>query len=403
MIKVYVYLFFMSLLTLSGCTDNGVLFRSSGYDIQKETGIYKIGQPYQIKGVTYTPQEDYSYSESGMASWYVGDSNHSITANGEKYDPNLMTAMHKTLPLPSLVRITNLENNNTAIVRVNDRGPFVNNRLMDVSQKTAEALEFTLTGTTMIRVDILPEESRRMKEELLRQNKVDTSDSQPNIPLNFNADLSQPLYAPGVSHQILYDGETTDLGEPVVLEEELKPIDLTKETQNVSTDRKDVGVNGETSAPNLQVLENPVIKNDIDTLKKNISQPISEVKLNDNPTSVTSSLSSAEQLIESAQKISSRSDKIKDDITEEKISKPVFYIQAGAFTNLQNADLFSKELGSYGKVDIYPKQIGSRNFHRVLIGPFETRADANQTLDKLNREGYSDFKIILEEKEKNDE
>lgn len=403
MIKVYVYLFFMSLLTLSGCTDNGVLFRSSGYDIQKETGIYKIGQPYQIKGVTYTPQEDYSYSESGMASWYVGDSNHSITANGEKYDPNLMTAMHKTLPLPSLVRITNLENNNTAIVRVNDRGPFVNNRLMDVSQKTAEALEFTLTGTTMIRVDILPEESRRMKEELLRQNKVDTSDSQPNIPLNFNADLNQPLYAPGVSHQILYDGETTDLGEPVVLEEELKPIDLTKETQNVSTDRKDVGVNGETSAPNLQVLENPVIKNDIDTLKKNISQPISEVKLNDNPTSVTSSLSSAEQLIESAQKISSRSDKIKDDITEEKISKPVFYIQAGAFTNLQNADLFSKELGSYGKVDIYPKQIGSRNFHRVLIGPFETRADANQTLDKLNREGYSDFKIILEEKEKNDE
>ncbi len=403
MIKVYVYLFFMSLLTLSGCTDNGVLFRSSGYDIQKETGIYKIGQPYQIKGVTYTPQEDYSYSESGMASWYVGDSNHSITANGEKYDPNLMTAMHKTLPLPSLVRITNLENNNTAIVRVNDRGPFVNNRLMDVSQKTAEALEFTLTGTTMIRVDILPEESRRMKEELLRQNKVDTSDSQPNIPLNFNADLSQPLYAPGVSHQILYDGETTDLGEPVVLEEELKPIDLTKETQNVSTDRKDVGVNGETSAPNLQVLENPVIKNDIDTLKKNISQPISEVKLNDNPTSVTSSLSSAEQLIESAQKISSRSDKIKDDITEEKISKPVFYIQTGSFTNLQNADLFSKELELYGKVDIYPKKIGGRNFHRVLIGPFETREDANQMLDKLNREGYSDFKIILEEKGNNDE
>ncbi len=402
MIKVYVYLF-LSVLILSGCTDNGVLFRSSGYDVQKETGIYKIGQPYQIKGVTYTPQEDYSYSESGMASWYVGDSNHSITANGEKYDPNLMTAMHKTLPLPSLVRITNLENNNTAIVRVNDRGPFVNNRLMDVSQKAAEALEFTVTGTTMIRVDILPEESRRMKEKLLRQNKVDTSDSQPHTPLNLNADLSQPLYLPSASHQILYDGKTTDLGEPVVLEEELKPIDLTQETQNMSIDKKDVDVNAESSTSNLQVLEDPVVKNDIDSLKKNISQPISEMKLNKNQTTMSSSLSSAEQLIVSAQKISSRSDKIKDDITEEKISKPVFYIQAGAFTNLQNADLFSKELQSYGKVGVYPKQIGSRNFHRVLIGPFETREDANQTLDKLDREGYSDFKIILEEKEKNDE
>ena len=89
-----------------------------------------------------------TYSEKGMASWYSRDTQNRLTTNGEVFDDYKMTAAHKTLPLPSLVRITNLTNGNTAIVRINDRGPAVNNRLIDVSRGVAEALEMAEVGTT---------------------------------------------------------------------------------------------------------------------------------------------------------------------------------------------------------------------------------------------------------------
>jgi rare lipoprotein A len=107
-----------------------------------------------------------NYKEKGFAAWYSRDSQNRLTTNGEVFDDEKMTAAHKTLPLPSLVRITNLENGNTAIVRVNDRGPAVNNRLMDVSRKVAEALEMQINGTTFVEVEVLPDESRRLKEGL---------------------------------------------------------------------------------------------------------------------------------------------------------------------------------------------------------------------------------------------
>lgn len=155
------------LALLTGCTENGFFFRSgSDYEDVQERIVYYVGEPYQIKGVLYTPREDMTYKEKGVAAWYSRDSQNRLTTNGEVFDDEKMTAAHKTLPLPSLVRITNLENGNTAIVRVNDRGPAVNNRLMDVSRKVAEALEMQINGTTLIDVEILPNESRRLKEGL---------------------------------------------------------------------------------------------------------------------------------------------------------------------------------------------------------------------------------------------
>ena len=93
---------------LGGCSENGFLFRSGNpYDDEPEQGVYYVGSPYQIKGVLYTPQENMEYSEKGFASWYSRDEQNRLTTNGEIFDDNVMTAAHKTLPLPSLVRITN--------------------------------------------------------------------------------------------------------------------------------------------------------------------------------------------------------------------------------------------------------------------------------------------------------
>ena len=116
-------------------------------------GEYKIGKPYQIEGRTFYPEESFDYKERGVASWYGPNFHKKKTANGEVFDMNLLTAAHKTLQLPSLVKVTNIENNRSLILRVNDRGPFVKNRIIDVSKKAASILGFQKNGTANVIVE----------------------------------------------------------------------------------------------------------------------------------------------------------------------------------------------------------------------------------------------------------
>jgi len=130
--------------------------------------IYKVGQPYQIKGSWYYPKEDYSYDETGIASWYGDDFHDQKTANGEIYNKNELTAAHKTLPMPSLARVTNLENGRSIVVRINDRGPFSGARIIDVSQRSAQLLGFENKGTAMVRVSVLADESKAIADAMRR-------------------------------------------------------------------------------------------------------------------------------------------------------------------------------------------------------------------------------------------
>lgn len=122
---------------------------------------YKIGKPYRINGVYYYPAANNRYRETGIASWYGPKFDGRPTANGEIFDMNRLTAAHRTLPLPSVVRVINLENGRAVNVRVNDRGPFSRGRIIDVSRRAAQLLGFRYKGTARVRVEILPEESRQ--------------------------------------------------------------------------------------------------------------------------------------------------------------------------------------------------------------------------------------------------
>lgn len=124
------------------------------------SGVYKIGKPYQVNGVWYYPKEDFSYDETGIASWYGPGFHQKQTANGEIYDQNEMTAAHKTLPMPSIVRVTNLDNGRSVVVRINDRGPFVAGRIIDMTRRGAQLLGYENTGTAKVRVQIMGDESR---------------------------------------------------------------------------------------------------------------------------------------------------------------------------------------------------------------------------------------------------
>jgi rare lipoprotein A len=124
-----------------------------GDPVPKGGGTYRVGKPYTVAGRVYVPEEDPNYREDGMASWYGDDFHGRLTANGEVFDMSSLTAAHPTLPIPSYARVTNLRNGKSLIVRVNDRGPYHGNRLIDVSNKAAELLEFKSNGVARVRVE----------------------------------------------------------------------------------------------------------------------------------------------------------------------------------------------------------------------------------------------------------
>ena len=167
---------FLSLMicagVLSSCSTgtpelSGLSPQAQAEIIKNYGGIYKVGNPYKIAGKWYYPKEDYSYSEIGTASWYGEDFNGKPTANGERYNMNTLTAAHRTLPLPSIVRVTNLQNGRSIILRVNDRGPYVKDRIIDLSKRGAQLLGYMGQGTTRVKVEVLPKESKALKEALL--------------------------------------------------------------------------------------------------------------------------------------------------------------------------------------------------------------------------------------------
>ncbi len=125
---------------------------SDGQPVPKGGGRFMVGNPYQVRGKTYVPKEDPKYNKSGLASWYGSAFHGRYTANGEVYDSSALTAAHPTFPLPSYARVTNLESGSSVIVRVNDRGPYHEGRILDVSAKTAEMLDIKRAGTAKVNV-----------------------------------------------------------------------------------------------------------------------------------------------------------------------------------------------------------------------------------------------------------
>lgn len=121
---------------------------------------YKVGRPYVIAGKRHYPSERFVHTETGRASWYGPGFHGKRTANGERFDQRAMTAAHRTLQMPSIVRATNIGNGRSVVLRVNDRGPYHGGRVLDVSEAAAEALNFKHLGTAIVRIDVLEQPSR---------------------------------------------------------------------------------------------------------------------------------------------------------------------------------------------------------------------------------------------------
>jgi rare lipoprotein A len=216
--SLYFLLLVLTVLAgLSACsTPSGQASRTPGAGL----GIYKVGKPYQVDGIWYYPHEDLSYDETGIASWYGEAFNGRYTANGEIFDLNGLTAAHHTLPLPTIVQVTNLENGRSLTLRVNDRGPFARGRIIDVSRQAAQLLGFERQGTAKVHVRLLEsetlqaqavarrngtEEGPRAQIQVAQAAPRSAVDSQALAPLPGSQATSQPSSSPRSAHAAIVE------------------------------------------------------------------------------------------------------------------------------------------------------------------------------------------------------
>ncbi|MDG4719722.1 MULTISPECIES: septal ring lytic transglycosylase RlpA family protein [Thalassospira] len=207
-------------MLLAGCAETQLAVhgvkRLGGVQSQPtQVGNYKIGNPYEIAGQWYYPAVDYEYSETGIASWYGPKFHGKKTANGEVFDQYEISAAHRTLPLPSIVRVTNLENGKSLKVRVNDRGPFAHGRIIDMSRRAAQLLGFEKQGTAKVMVEVIESDSRQIAA--IAQGKA--------APTVTVAEQNTVTAAPRdvVETVRLDDGPITETGQPTTSKIKLTP------------------------------------------------------------------------------------------------------------------------------------------------------------------------------------
>jgi rare lipoprotein A len=319
-----------------------------------EGGYYKIGQPYEVDGVTYTPAEDYSYDETGIASWY-GPGFHGLrTANGEMYDMNQVTAAHKTLPMPSLVRVTNLDNGRSVVVRVNDRGPFVRNRIIDMSRRGAQLLGYEKVGTAKVRVQIMATESRALaaaaKQGVLVADVANIDPDQPP-PLP----PGTPTYTrPGAPPPVEEEQPAYRSPPPQPSVAPLAPPPSTQYAQE------------QTPPPAVATVDEKAVMQQALGTQQVKGQDVAGMFM---PAPVA---------------------------TQRKVHPTSIYIQAGAFGVADNAQRMLAKLQGVGHAEITQAMVNGKMFYRVRVGPIADVDQADTMLSRVVNAGANGAKIIVD-------
>jgi rare lipoprotein A len=304
--------------------------------VPKGGGRYLVGQPYEIAGQTYQPREDPSYDHTGQASWYGELFHGRRTANGEIYDMDRLSAAHPTLPLPVYAQVTNLQNGRSVVVRVNDRGPFKHDRIIDLSRRSADVLGFRRRGTAPVRVKYLRRAPLSGDDSYERQYLA-------NLGLKQFADA--PKAKPGAQDPItvasLPGGSTPPLPERV--ERQAAAASLTVPEPVAPETVAAFGWETEMQA-------SPESTGSIAPLTRK-------------PPSVAPAHGPA--------------------------------IQAGSFKNRDNAERARAKLGAIAPVEVEAIDVGGEVFYRVRVGPFRDEIEAAAALPGVSDAGYHGAKIVM--------
>lgn len=317
---------FAALISACGKRDSGLGPRviPLGQPVPKGGGVYKLGKPYSINGRKYAPREDPSYDQVGIASWYGELFHGRYTANGEIYDMAALSAAHPTLPLPTYARVTNLANGRSIVVRVNDRGPYAHNRIIDLSQRSAQLLGFHNRGTAPVRVTYVGKASLNGDDSYERRVLA----GQPW--LRYASAETQRLA--GVS-----------------------PRQMAASTRVAKTS-KIAGATRNPGVPQTRLSQS------------RFGDPMTVGSLPEpKPKPEAKSVAPAEQ-------------------SASPLERPVF-VQAGSFRNQDNAERLRQKLAQFAPVEVLPVSNSTATFYRVRLGPFTRQDRTDEALRRAEAAG----------------
>ena len=310
-----------------------------------QRGTYKVGQPYKIDGITYTPQETFTLTETGTASWYGPGFHGKSTANGERYDQSDRTAAHRTLQMPAIVRVTNLENGRSTVVRVNDRGPFARARVIDLSRTAAEEIDMIGKGTARVRIEQLHAESLAVKEVALSGGGP--AEQQQAVAQLANGSRAAPTAAPA----------PTPTAAPV-------PV----------------------AAPPPPVMQASYVPPPAPTgPAQTVYAPPRTTTPFGTPRSASGDVPPTIASLSTATAAATPSSQLNG-----------FFVQVGAFSTQENAEKQRGAVRSYGNPEISQGSAGGRDVYRVRLGPYTTQDAAGIVADRLKRSGYGDARVVAE-------
>ncbi len=311
---------------------------------------YKVGNPYQIAGKYYYPAKDENYSEIGVASWYGPNFNHRPTANGELFDMNALTAAHRTLPLPSIVEVTHLGNGRTIRVRVNDRGPFSRDRIIDLSREAAGQLGMIESGTAQVKVTFV------------REASLDLAITRKNDRKAIKA-IADSLKGSG--RRLRRDRKTNS------------------NVSARSTDR-----DGESIT---------------DLIAQNASEQPSEQR-SDQRNETSRQIGSGQipnygalPVIETSGFEASGANRVGSPVRNTRNISVAYQIQVGSFLDPNRAERLSLLLGPSGPVFIQTELTDAsrqQSFYKVFMGPYSDKAHALETMEALRAAGYRDARLV---------
>lgn len=375
----------LSLLTVTGAllaSCNGIPHGKTAS--RSPGGYYKIGAPYQINGTWYYPKQEPHYKEDGVASWYGSDFHNKHTANGDMFDKRALTAAHRTLPLPSMVQVTNLDNGKSLVLMVNDRGPFSKNRILDVSERAAEVLGFKAKGTAQVRVQNLPVHSQRLLSDL----NAAKSQSTLLVENHYNAES-------GTQEEYILEqtGATVSTSDTEASSESSRPRSFSRRLKDMfSFSKKEAPAPAapETpSSPADSALEPEHITEPADTMPASSSSTEAPVTTPAENTPVTST--PAETTTPAA-----TSGPVTPTTSDAPQPAGSYYIQVGAYGNSHNASRASQTLSAVGEVESKEITMRGKQVTRIRIGPFIHRSDAENLLQRVHDSGYKDALVTKE-------
>ena len=315
----------------------------NGGPVPKGGGVFKLGSPYKVAGRWYVPREEPDYDRGGIASWYGDDFHGRKTANGEIFDKGALTAAHPTLPLPCYAYVTNVDNGRTILVRVNDRGPYVSDRLIDLSHASARALGYENQGRARVRVRYagrapLNGDDRR-ERQFLAEQRWNTGRDWPAVA------AYRPPQAPITVPQPFPEG-TAGRWSPTAYRAALA---------------------GKTDPADVQNGIPPEWGTRTASLQPTASFPQRTAALTEPP------------VYASRGPLNGRA-----------------YVQVGIFRDLSNAERLRRDLGTLGPVEVAPLVSGQgNNVYRVRLGPMSAE-DANSALSQVSARGVTGSSVVFE-------